>query len=91
MDVDAVHGERLKAGDLQLPLRHRLLHELKLFLRGLRVGAAAVAGSLQRRPGGAAAAVGVEPVRPARVSGVGDVEEISAPTIRWPVCGSESF
>lgn len=87
MDVNAVNGEGLKAGDLQLPLRHRLLHELKLPLWGLRVCAAAVAGGLERRHGAAAAAaVGVEPVA-ARVSGVGDVEEVSAPAIRWPESG----
>lgn len=86
VDVNAVNGEGLKAGDLQLPLCHRLLHELKLPLRGFRVGAAAVAGGLERRHGAAAAAVGVEPVA-ARVSGVGDVKEVSTPAIRWPESG----
>lgn len=80
MDVDAVNREGLEAGDLQLPLRHRLLQELKLPLRWLRLCAAAVAGGLEGRHG---AAVGIEPVA-ARVSGVGDVEEVPAPAIRRP-------
>lgn len=84
VDVDAVNGERLQAGDLQLALRHRLLHELKVPLWGLRLYAAAVAGSVERRH--SAAAVGEEPI-PAQVSGVGDVEEISAAAIRWPGSG----
>lgn len=84
VNVNAVNGEGLQAGDLQLALRHRLLNELKVPLRGLRLYAAAVAGGLERRH--SAAAVGEEPI-PARVSGVGDVEEISAVAIRWPGSG----
>lgn len=81
MNVYAVNGEGLQAGDLQLALRHRLLHELKVPLGGLHLRAAAVASGLEGRH--RAAAVGEELI-PVRVSGVGDVEEISAATIRRP-------
>lgn len=62
VDVNAVNGEGLQAGDLQLALRHRLLHELKVSLRGLRLYAAAVAGGMERGHSAAAAAVGEEPI-----------------------------
>ncbi|TNN64035.1 hypothetical protein EYF80_025758 [Liparis tanakae] len=81
VDVDAVHRERLQAGDLQLALRHGLLREIKLPVGRLQVGrGAAVARGLGRLDGGA---VGVQPVA-AGLSGVGDAVEISAPAIWRP-------
>lgn len=80
MNVDAVNRERLQARDLQLALRHRLLHELELSVGRLKVRGAAVTSGLERRDG---AAVGVLPVA-AGVSGVGYAKEISAATIWWP-------
>lgn len=81
MNVNAVNCERLEARDLQLTLRHCVLHELKLPVRRLHIcAAAAVTSSLERRD---SAAVGVQPAA-ARVSGVGDAKEISATSIRRP-------
>lgn len=82
MNVNAVNCERLEARDLQLSLRHCLLHELKLPVRRLHIwaAAAAVTSSLERRD---SAAVGVQSVA-ARVSGVGDAKEISTASIRRP-------
>lgn len=80
VNVDAVNGERLQARDLQLALRHRLLHELKLSVHRLRICGAAVTGGLERRR---SAAVGVQPVA-AGVSGVSYAKEISTATIWWP-------
>lgn len=75
VDVDAVHREWLQAGNLQLALRHRLLHEIKLPVGRLQVcrGAAVVRGS--GRLDGAAVA---------GLSGVGYAVEISAPAIWRP-------
>lgn len=78
VNVDAVNRERLQARDLQLALRHRLLHEVKLSVR--RLQGAAVTCGLERRD---SAAVGVQPVA-VGVSGVGNAKEISAATIWWP-------
>lgn len=44
VDVDAVNCERLQAEDLQLPLRHRLLHELELSFCWLHICIAGVPG-----------------------------------------------
>lgn len=52
VNVDAVNGEGLEAGDLQLALRHGLLQELVLLVGRLRFGgAAAVSGCVGRRVG----------------------------------------
>lgn len=80
VDVDAVNGEGLQTEDLQLALRHRLLHELELSVRRIGFGGAAVAGNLERR---GRAAVAVQLVAPG-LRGVGDAEQISAAAIRWP-------
>lgn len=82
MNVNPVNCEWLQAGDLQLTLRHRLLHELELSDHWLQVSCAAVATScLDRRY---SAAVCVQAVAPG-VSGVGDTKQISTATIWWPV------
>jgi len=78
VDVDAVNREGLQPGDLQLTLRHRLLHKVKLAVGWLQVGGAAVTSSLERRD---SAAIGVQAVG---VSGVGNTKKISAPPIWWP-------
>lgn len=84
VNVDAVNCERLQAGDLQLTLSHRLLHELKFSDHRLQVGRAAVAASgLGRRDSAAAAVVVVQAVA-AGVSGVGDTKQVSTATIWWP-------
>lgn len=77
VDVDAVNGEGLEAGDLQLALRHRLLGEVKL---SVRRHAAAVAVRLRRGDG---AAVEGEPAG-APAGGVGHADDIPPPPIGRP-------
>lgn len=80
VNVDAVDGERLQAEDLQLPLCHRLLHEIKFTLCWLLLRCAAVSSSVE---GGGRAAVGLK-TRAACEGGVGDAEHISTPTVWRP-------
>lgn len=77
MNVNAINGEGLQAGDLQLPISHRLLHEVVLPVG--EVGRAAVARGLERRD---RAAVGVR-LGAAGPSRVRHSEQISATPIWW--------
>lgn len=77
VNVNPINGEGLQARDLQLPISHRLLHELVLWFSV--VGEAAVAGRLERGD----RAVGVQ-LRVARSSGVSNTKQISAASIWGP-------
>lgn len=81
MNVDAVNGEGLEAGDLQLALRHGLLQELVLSFGRLLLGAAgAVSGCVGGRVGTGVAKGLVAP----HISGVSNTKNVSTA----PICRS---